>query len=100
MPCHFLWHTYSCRVLGEEVKVQEYTFGTIRKQPLEKIWQSSEYTQFRQEAGRYDYASCWSCSMGPCATLVNDNILTANDCYGSQVPCGHCQWNLGGIHCL
>ncbi len=100
MPCHFLWHTYSCRVLGEEVQVQEATFGTIRKQPLEKIWQGLEYTKFRQEAGRYDYASCWSCSLGPCATLVNDNILTANDCYGSQVPCGHCQWNLGGIHCL
>jgi putative metalloenzyme radical SAM/SPASM domain maturase len=100
MPCHFLWHTYCCRVLGEEVQVQEATFGTIREQPLEKIWQSLEYTRFRQEAGRYDYASCWSCSLGPCATLVNDNILTANDCYGSQVPCGHCQWNLGGIHCL
>ncbi|MFH0784058.1 MAG: radical SAM/SPASM family putative metalloenzyme maturase [Pseudomonadota bacterium] len=100
MPCHFLWHTYSCRVLGEEVQVQECDFGTIRKQLLDKIWQSSEYTQFRQEAGQYDYASCWSCSMGPCAPLVNDNILTANDCYGSQVPCGHCQWNLGGIHCL
>lgn len=100
MPCHFLWHTYSCRVLGEQIEVQECAFGTIHQQPLEKIWQSSEYTHFRQEAGRYDYASCWSCSLGPCATLVNDNLLTANDCYGSQVPCGHCQWNLGGIHCL
>ncbi len=100
MPCHFLWHTYSCRVLGEEVQVQECSFGTIGIQPLEMIWQSSKYTHFRLEAGRYDYASCWSCSMGPCATLVNDNILTAHDCYGSQVPCGHCQWNLGGIHCL
>ena len=100
MPCHFLWHTYSCRVLGEEVQVQEHAFGTIRKQPLEQIWQSPEYTRFRQEAGRYDYASCWSCSMGPCATLVNDNLLTAHDCYGSQIPCGHCQWNLGGFHCL
>jgi putative metalloenzyme radical SAM/SPASM domain maturase len=100
MPCHFLWHSYSCRVLGEEIQVQEHNFGTIREQPLEKIWQSPEYAQFRREAGGYDYSSCWSCTLGPCATLVNDNILTAKDCYGSQVPCGHCQWNLGGIHCL
>jgi putative metalloenzyme radical SAM/SPASM domain maturase len=100
MPCHFLWHSYSCRVLGEEVQVREYAFGTIYERPLEKIWQSPEYTQFRREAGGYDYSSCWSCSQGPCATLVNDNILSANDCYGSQVPCGHCQWNLGGIRCL
>lgn len=100
MPCHFLWHTYSCRVLGEEVQVQADAFGTIREQALETIWQSSKYTDFRLEAGGYDYASCWSCSMGPCATLINDNIHTAHDCYGSQVPCGHCQWNLGGFHCL
>jgi hypothetical protein len=87
-------------VLGEEVQVQEFAFGTIREQPLETIWQSLKYAEFRQEAGQYDYASCWSCSQGPCATLVNDNILSANDCYGSQVPCGHCQWNLGGFRCL
>jgi putative metalloenzyme radical SAM/SPASM domain maturase len=100
MPCHFLWHTYSCRVLGEEVQVQEYAFGTISQQPLDKIWQNLAYTRFREEAGRDDYAPCWSCSMGPCPTLVNDNVHAAHDCYGSQVPCGHCQWNLGGIQCL
>jgi putative metalloenzyme radical SAM/SPASM domain maturase len=100
MPCHFLWHTYSCRVHGEDVQVRECAFGTIREQSLESIWQSNEYRLFRREAGEYDYSSCWSCAQGPCATLVNDNILSANDCYGSQVPCGHCQWNLGGIRCL
>lgn len=100
MPCHFLWHSYSCRVLGEEVQVQKCDFGTIREQPLETIWQCPEYSRFRLEAGRNEYASCWSCSMGPCADLVNDNLLSANDCYGSQVPCGHCQWNLGGFRCL
>lgn len=100
MPCHFLWHSYSCRVLGEEVQVRECAFGTIREQPLEAIWQSPEYMRFRREAGEYGYSSCWSCSQGPCAALVNDNIISANDCYGSQVPCGHCQWNLGGTRCL
>ena len=100
MPCHFLWHTYACRVLGGEVQVYERTFGTIREQSLEDIWRSEQYRIFRREAGEYDYSSCWSCVQGPCPTLVNDNLLTANDCYGSQVPCGHCQWNLGGIWCL
>ena len=100
MPCHYLWHTYSCRVLGEEIQVSECPFGTIREQSLQSIWRSPDYSLFRREAGEYDYSSCWSCSQGPCANLVNDNILSANDCYGSQVPCGHCQWNLGGIRCL
>jgi putative metalloenzyme radical SAM/SPASM domain maturase len=100
MPCHFLWHTYSCWMFGEEVQVQKRSFGTIKELPLEMIWRSPEYVQFRCEARQYEYAPCWSCTQGPCATLVNDNDHFANDCYGSQVPCGHCQWNLGGIHCL
>ena len=99
MPCHFLWHTYACRVLGETLQVQERIFGNIAAQPLEAIWQSDAFRQFRRDAGGYEYASCWSCSLGPCADLINDS-LHANDCYGSVVPCGHCQWSLGGVRCL
>lgn len=100
MPCHFLWHTYSCRVLQEDVQVQKRAFGNILENSLDTIWQSREYEEFRREAGQYEYSSCWSCSQGPCSNLVNDSATYANDCYGSQVPCGHCQWNLGGIRCL
>jgi putative metalloenzyme radical SAM/SPASM domain maturase len=99
-PCHFLWHSYSCRVHGEEVQVRQLPFGWLQRQPLEEIWQSRGFRQFRHEAGEEGYASCWSCSQGPCPNLVKDNIFAAHDCYGSQVPCGHCQWNLGGVQCL
>ncbi len=100
MPCHFLWHSYVCRVLNEDIQVQKRIFGNITEQPFEQIWRRKEYMRFRREAGQYDYAPCWSCSQGPCAALVNDDSHYANDCYGSIVPCGHCQWNLGGIRCL
>ncbi|KAB2888107.1 MAG: hypothetical protein F9K32_17715 [Desulfobulbaceae bacterium] len=90
---------YSCRVLDEDIQVQERVFGNIREQSLEEIWQSADYRQFRQQAGSNIYAPCWSCSLGPCATLINDSLY-ANDCYGSNVPCGHCLWSLGGIRCL
>lgn len=100
MPCHFLWHSYSCRVLQEEIQVQERIMGNIDHSSLGEIWQQREFQQFRREAGEYDYAACWSCSMAPCTNLVNENASGANDCYGSQVPCGHCQWGLGGIRCL
>ncbi len=100
MPCHFLWHTYSCLVSKDDIQVQEKIFGNILENSLENIWQSKEYEEFRREAVGYEYSSCWSCSQGPCANLVNDNGGYANDCFGSQVPCGHCQWNLGGIRCL
>ncbi|MGW8194842.1 MAG: radical SAM/SPASM family putative metalloenzyme maturase [Desulforhopalus sp.] len=100
MPCHFLWHNYSCVVLGDDIQVQERVFGNILQNSLESIWQSREYEEFRMEAGQYEYSSCWSCSQGPCSNLVNDYAAYANDCFGSQVPCGHCQWSLGGIRCL
>jgi len=100
MPCHFLWHTYSCRVLNGDIHVQKRIVGNISEQPLNQIWRGIEYNDFRKEAETYDYSPCWSCSQGPCATLVGDDGHYANDCYGSNVPCGHCQWNLGGIHCL
>lgn len=100
MPCHFLWHTYSCRVLQEEIQVQKRVMGNINRLSLGEIWQLSEFQQFRKDAGEYDYSPCWSCSMGPCGNLINENDSGANDCYGSQVPCGHCQWSLGEIRCL
>lgn len=100
MACHFLWHTYSCRVLKGEVKVVKRPYGNIVDSSLTIIWNSAEYSNFRSEAGEYEYTPCWTCSQGPCSSLVSDESGFANDCYGSQVPCGHCQWNLGGIRCL
>lgn len=99
-PCHFLWHTYSTRVFSENIQVRKRVFGNICEQPLEDIWLNKQYKIFRAEAEQYEYSSCWSCPQGPCASLVSDDSEYANDCFGSQVPCGHCQWNLGGIRCL
>ena len=100
MSCHFLWHTYSCQMLNETINIKKRVFGNISRQPLEEIWQGREYAFFRKEAEQCDYSPCWSCSQGPCSTIVNGDNDYANDCFGSLVPCGHCQWNLGGIRCL
>lgn len=100
MSCHFLWHTYSCQVLDEKIDINKRVFGNISQHSLEEIWQNREYKYFRTEAGQYDYSPCWSCAQGPCPTIVNDDGNYANDCFGSLVPCGHCQWNLGGLRCL
>jgi len=100
MPCHFLWHSYACRVCNDEITVTKRIFGNLEQNSLVDIWNSEKYRDFRNEAGRYDYAPCWNCGAGPCPTLINAQDQYANDCFGSQVPCGHCQWNLGGIRCL
>jgi putative metalloenzyme radical SAM/SPASM domain maturase len=100
MSCHFLWHTYSCQVLNETININKRVFGNISQQSLWEIWQDKEYTLFRKEAEQYDYSPCWNCSQGPCSTMVNGDNNYASDCFGSLVPCGHCQWNLGGFRCL
>ena len=100
MPCHFLWHSYSCRVLGEQVSVEKRSFGNIEFNSLETIWNSSNYEAFRAEAQQVEYSPCWSCTNGPCSNIIGDEGYRADDCYGSGVPCGHCQWNLGGIRCM
>ena len=100
MPCHFLWHTCPSTVNREPIHIQERVFGNIDRQPLEVIWQRAEYVAFRAEAGLNDYAPCWSCTAGPCADLVNANLLGMHDCYGSHVPCGHCMWGIGWLKCL
>ncbi len=100
MPCHFLWHSYVCRVSFEEIQVKKQSFGSITEQSIADIWESKSYRNFRQEAGANDYAPCLTCQQGPCPTLISNEQNYGNDCYGSQVPCGHCHWNLGGVKCL
>ncbi len=100
MPCHFLWHTYSCMVNQSAVHIQSRPFGHLSTQSLTEIWEDPRYTTFRQEASGSDYAPCWSCSSGPCPDLVNPNMLDIHDCYGNHVPCGHCMWSIGWTRCL
>lgn len=101
MPCHFLWHSYSCMGGNEVIDVQQRDFGNLHNRSLAAIWEGNEYRQFRDEARRAEYSRCWSCPQSPCADIVNNNnLLTVNDCHGSIVPCGHCRWSIGGLRCL
>lgn len=100
MPCYFLWHTCPSRVNHSTIQVIKRDFGSIDEESLESIWQKAQYVAFRAEAWHGDYAPCWSCTSGPCADLVNANLLDMHDCYGSLVPCGHCMWSIGWLQCL
>ena len=100
MPCHFLWHTCPSRVNHSAIRVQKRVFGSIEEASLEAIWQKAKYAAFRGEVRHNEYAPCWSCNSGPCADLVNSNLLDMHDCYGSHVPCGHCMWSIGWLKCL
>lgn len=100
MPCHFLWHSYSCMGGNDLIDVQQRDFGNLHDRSLAAIWEGDEYRKFREEARKAEYSRCWSCPQSPCADIVNNNLLTVNDCHGSIVPCGHCRWSIGGLRCL
>lgn len=99
MPCHYLWHTYNYHLHHQRAQVEKRVMGNLLSEQLMEIWQKPAYQQFRKEAEQVKYSPCWSCPSGPCQELINDTNY-ANDCYGSIVPCGHCQWSLGGFRCL
>lgn len=100
MPCHFLWHSYPCMAGSYKIAVQERSFGNIQQKSLEEIWQQCDYREFRHQVLKDEYSRCWCCPQSPCSDVVNTNILDINDCHGSIVPCGHCRWSIGGLHCL
>lgn len=99
-PCHFLWHDYSCRMDGGDKTVRRTSFGNALHEPLAAIWNSESFTKFRLEVRQYDYPHCSNCTMAPCSDILAEAVEFERDCYGAEVPCGHCLWCAGGLRCL
>lgn len=99
-PCHFLWHGYSCRVLGDEKRVQARHFGNISATSLADIWQSPERVLFRETVRMAEYPACGDCGAGLCSDASGASGPFELDCLGVAVPCGHCPWSVGQLACL
>lgn len=100
MPCHALWHDYTIYMNGDKKRLHRRSLGNISENELPDIWQSSEYREFRDEASRYEYPFCHSCTPGPCPDITGELSPFVNDCFGIDVPCGHCLWCLDAVRCL
>ncbi len=98
-PCHQLWHTKTVH-MGETKQIHCKSFGNVLKQDLVDIYQSEPYQQFRRAVRRYDYPFCHSCTLGPCSDIAGENNPFQSDCFGIEVPCGHCLWGFDAIRCL
>ncbi len=99
-PCHFLWHHYSCRVLGDPKHVEARHFGNISATPLASLWQSPEYLLFRKTVQGGEYPACGDCGSGLCSDASGVSGPFEEDCLGVAVPCGHCPWSVGQLACL
>jgi len=99
-PCHFLWHDYSCRLLGDTKRVEARHFGNISATPLAELWQSPEYLLFRETVRGGEYPACGDCGSGLCSDASGVSGPFEEDCLGVAVPCGHCPWSVGQLACL
>jgi len=99
-PCYFLWHEYTCHMDGGSKHVTPKTFGNVIDDSILNIWNSEPYREFRTEVIGYDYPYCSNCSVVPCSDVTGDAGEFEQDCYGSTIPCGHCNWCMGASYCL
>jgi putative metalloenzyme radical SAM/SPASM domain maturase len=98
-PCHQLWHTQTVH-MDEPKHISCKSFGNVLEQDLLEIWGSTPYQQFRQAVQQYDYPFCHSCILGPCPDITGEAGPFINDCFGIEVPCGHCLWGFDAVRCL
>lgn len=99
-PCHFLWHGGTCRMDGADKRVWPSFYGSVAERDPAEIWNDPGYAAFRREALEYEYPYCANCSVTPCSDQTGDSGPFEGDCHGSEVPCGHCHWASGFLHCL
>jgi putative metalloenzyme radical SAM/SPASM domain maturase len=98
-PCHQLWHNQTVHI-DEPKHFSCKSFGNVLEQDLLEIWRSTPYQKFRQAVQQYDYPFCHSCTLGPCPDITGETEPFINDCFGVEVPCGHCLWGFDAVRCL
>ena len=93
-PCMALLHNGYTYMHNIRRKITHCSFGSIREQPLQEIWNSREYKTFRRKFDEFEFASCLYC--GHCE-LFEEN---REDCIGNTHPaCGGCLWAEGVLSC-
>lgn len=95
-PCMGLLHSFQTFFPsdGFERCVTNYSLGDINEKRLREIWDSQEYSSFREKVDKFDFSPCFLC--GHC----NMSASNEEDCYGNGLPtCGGCLWSQGVIQC-
>lgn len=86
-PCMGILHSSYTYFLSEKRAVYHHSFGNIYEQKLSEIWNSQEYSNFRQRVINFDFSPCVVC--GGC----DMREMNEEDCYGNTSPtCGACLW--------
>lgn len=93
-PCMALLHNGTTAIEDTNRTIYHHSFGNIKKDSLEHIWHSKEYTEFRSRVELFEFSPCTNC--GHCQ-FPEENL---EDCYGNVAPtCGACLWSEGILSC-
>lgn len=96
-PCYRFSHDGAEVVFGRKKEIIAHTFGSIREQSLQEIWESSAYEAFRSTVYNNHYPSCIDCELVDGCDMVRSTI---SDCYGNTPSCADCLWSRRIVHCV
>ncbi len=93
-PCMALLHSAVTYLEEHRRIIYHHSFGNIKKQRLDEIWNSGNYTEFRARVKNFEFSPCIHC--GGCDNRDDNH----SDCLGNMKPtCGACLWSEGIISC-
>ena len=93
-PCMALLHSSKTYLYGEERRILHHSFGNVKETSLGDIWNSAEFTAFRNRVLNFEFSPCVQC--GGCQSRIENQ----DDCVGNCAPtCGACLWSEGILSC-
>lgn len=92
--CMALLHPSVTYMHGRQRNLLPKSFGSVRTQTLQQVWEDEAYVAFREKVKKFDFSYCVQC--GGCHRLESNQ----EDCFGNEHPtCGACLWAQGFIQC-
>ncbi|MFW6318948.1 MAG: radical SAM protein [Bacillota bacterium] len=96
IPCYRFANTYKEFVFGRKKLVKKHTFGNVNHTPLNEVYQSSTYKDFRHAVRYTLHPSCVDCEYRDGCDYIE---TTDYDCSGYAPSCADCLWNRKIIRC-
>lgn len=96
VPCYRFSHDGREYVFGRKKTILQYSFGSVKEQALNDIWESLRYRSFRSRIYNNHFPSCTDCDLVEGCDLVNH---TEFDCHGHSPSCSDCVWARNFVFC-
>jgi Fe-coproporphyrin III synthase len=95
-PCPELAYSHSAYYFGSKRFHRKKRFGGVSGSSIKKIWDSDEFTTFRNKFSYFDFPDCSTCYE---PDRCYHRTVDATDCYRNDTPCGECLWAKNIVIC-